>query len=84
MKYDVTCNIDRASLERASAESANWPHGWYNAIFYDPDTGEVWCVPEAENSWHSYGSGVRRILNTAQHISVERIEAAIRVEMALC
>lgn len=84
MECSVTCNIDRESLERASAESANWPRGWYNAIFYDPDTGDVWCVPENENSLHTYCNGVLRILNTARHVSAERIEAAIRMEMARC
>ena len=75
-------NIDRKSLETAAANTSNWPAGWYNAIFWDEDTGDVWTVPETENTYHIYTSSVSQVLNTARHVSAERIEAAIIEEVS--
>ena len=76
----MAINIDKASLLRAAAATANWPaHTGYTEICYDRGTGEVYTIDHADvNNWTQHNDpDILTVCCTSRHMSDKAIEQRI-------
>lgn len=78
-------NLKIKGIKKASSETVNWTNGGYTEVFYNKNTGEVWCVDQislGHNSWTEYHDpDVVKITETERHLTMQEISDMIFQEL---
>ena len=88
MKAVNTYGLKIIGLKKASGNTENYGaySAYYDELFYDRSTGEVWTVYQCslgQNSWTQYHDpNVIKICNTNRHLTMQEIADLIRDRLA--
>ncbi|MGN0985139.1 MAG: hypothetical protein ACI4OU_01490 [Candidatus Enterenecus sp.] len=80
--HGININLDK--LQDASNGTVNWDgRGGHTDIFYDRQTGDVWCVDNIGDNWTEYRDpAIIEVAKTARHYSAQWI--ADRIYDKIC
>ena len=86
MKKTNTHGLKMKGLKKASGSTVNYTDAaWYNEIFYDVETGDVWTVFQCslgcnfETVYHD--KNIVKICNTGKHMTMQAIADRIHEKM---
>lgn len=83
MRTINTYGLKIKGLKKASGNTLNYGYysGFYNEVFYDRATGEVWTVFQyslGQNTWTKYHDpNVIKICNASNHMTMQEIADCI-------
>lgn len=68
--------LEFVGLKKCSGDAVNWAagSGCENQIFYNVETGEIWCVTKIGDTWQKFeNDAILLIATTTRHATMQEL-----------